>query len=236
MARLWWNFKSMCGTAYKMHIPSVKLISRDMYKQVWKTFRWRGALLSSPSECFCLTEGQNFPTMTKLNRGQDTHYISVCTKLDHFEAMNAEKCLWPILGCKVGQSVLEFDLWRRLLNVFTKFQIYISKHAEKSLKNFEESKTRKNYHQNSENNTFVVKYTAGHLCNKFIGFILVYVAKKWVWPTFGCKVDQSDPIATKLCQLLNVYAIFQIDISKHFEKSQESSDWWADGRADIGTA
>ena len=52
-----------------------------------------------------------------------------------FEAMNAEKLLWPTFGSKVGQSVLlgmklNLDLWHRLLNVYTKFQIDISKHVE----------------------------------------------------------------------------------------------------------
>ena len=55
-----------------------------------------------------------------------------------FEAINAEKWLWPIFGCKVGQSVLigmklELDVWRYLLNVYTMFQIDISKHVEKKL-------------------------------------------------------------------------------------------------------
>ena len=53
-----------------------------------------------------------------------------------FEAMNAEKLLWPIFGCKVGQSVpigmkLELDVWHYLLNVYTMFQNDFSKHVEK---------------------------------------------------------------------------------------------------------
>ena len=53
-----------------------------------------------------------------------------------FEARNAEKWLWPIFGCKVGQSVLigmklELDVWHYLLNVYTMFQNDISKHVEK---------------------------------------------------------------------------------------------------------
>ena len=52
-----------------------------------------------------------------------------------FEVMNAEKGLWPIFGCKVGQSVpigmkLEHGVCHRLLDVYSKFQIDISKHAE----------------------------------------------------------------------------------------------------------
>ena len=48
-------------------------------------------------------------------------------------------------------------------------------------------------------------------------------ADKWLWPIFGCKVDQSVQIGIKL-QLdvwhhpLNVYAKFQTDISKHVQK------------------
>ena len=50
--------------------------------------------------------------------------------------MNAEKWLRPIFGCKVGQSVpigmkLELHVWHYLLNVYTMFQNYISKHEEK---------------------------------------------------------------------------------------------------------
>ena len=69
--------------------------------------------------------------------------------------------------------------------------------------------------------------------------------KKGVWPTFGCKVGQSDPTVMKLkldmsSHLLNVYTKFQIDISKHVEKSPEDSDGRTDGqtdrRTDIATA
>ena len=74
---------------------------------------------------------------------------------------------------------LELDLRRRLLDVYTKFQIDIVKHVEKARKT-EKSKTRKNNRQNSENKIFakygsyVEKYTADHICNKFKGFILLY--------------------------------------------------------------
>ena len=51
--------------------------------------------------------------------------------------MNADKWLWPIFGCKVGQSVqirmkLELDVWHYLLDVYAKFQIDISKHVQKN--------------------------------------------------------------------------------------------------------
>ena len=50
--------------------------------------------------------------------------------------MNADKWLWTIFGCEVGQSVqigmkLELDMWHHLLDVYTKFQTDISKHVQK---------------------------------------------------------------------------------------------------------
>ena len=52
----------------------------------------------------------------------------------------------------------------------------------------------------------------------------------------GCKLGQSDPIVMKLkldmsCHPLNAYTKFQIDISKHVEKSPENSDGRTDGQA-----
>ena len=62
--------------------------------------------------------------------------------------------------------------------------------------------------------------------------------KKYVWPTFGCKLGQSDPIVMQLkfdmsCHLLNVYTKFQIDISKHVEEKSGKrgrTDRRTDGR------
>ena len=77
---------------------------------------------------------------------------------------------------------LELDEWHHLLNVYTRFQIDISKHVENSPENFEKSKARKNNRQNSENmiftknRTYVEKYTAGHLSTKFEECILIYEA------------------------------------------------------------
>ena len=71
--------------------------------------------------------------------------------------------------------------------------------------------------------------------------------KKWVWPTFGCKLGQSDPIVMQLkldmsCHLLNIYTKFQIDISKHVEKKSGKhgrtdgrTDGQTDGRTDKRT-
>ena len=79
--------------------------------------------------------------MTKVNRGQDTYYLSVYQIWGLyiiFKAMNADKWLTYFFGCKVGQSVpigmkLELDVLHHLLHVYTKFQTDISKHVEKKL-------------------------------------------------------------------------------------------------------
>ena len=49
--------------------------------------------------------------------------------------MYADKWLWPIFGCNVGQSVqigmkLELDVWHQPLDVYAKFQTDISKHVQ----------------------------------------------------------------------------------------------------------
>ena len=70
-----------------------------------------------------------------------------------------------------------------------------------------------------------------------------YDCKKWVWPTFGCKLGQSDPIVMQLelhmsCHLLNVYTKFQIDISKHVEEKpgkRGQTDGRTDGQTDRRT-
>ena len=161
---------------------------------------------------------------------------------------------WPTFGCKVGQKVLiamklELGLWCHLLDVFSKFRINISNISKKARKTEKNSKTRKNNPQNSENKiyektgTYAKQYAKGYLRIKFQGFILIYesmIAKKWVWPTFGCKLRQSDPIMIESIlnmpyHLLNVYTKFEIDISKHVEKSPENSDGWTDGRTDRRT-
>ena len=69
---------------------------------------------------------------------------------------------------------LEIDVWHRLIDAYTKFQIIISKHVEKSLESLNRSKRRKNNRQSSENKIFAkaefmsCKYTEGYyLCTKF---------------------------------------------------------------------
>ena len=55
--------------------------------------------------------------------------------------MNADKWLWPIFGCKVGQSILigmklELDVWHHPLDVYAKFQTDSSQYVQKSPENF----------------------------------------------------------------------------------------------------
>ena len=149
----------------------------------------------------------------------------------------------------------ETRIWRVTPPTACIYQVsnwYLKICRKKARKTFKKSKTRKNNCQNSKNNiftknvTYAEKYTAGHMCTKFEEFILIFVAmiaKKWVWPTFGWKLGQSDPIVIQLkldtlCHLLNVYTKFLIDISKHVEKKSgkrgrtDGPDGRTDGRMD----
>ena len=70
---------------------------------------WLGALLTPPFECFCPPEGQKLPKDDKSQKGS-RHWLFECVYQIWglyiiFKAMNADKWLWPIFGCKVGQSV-----------------------------------------------------------------------------------------------------------------------------------
>ena len=61
-----------------------------------------------PFQVFFVQRAENYPTMTKISRDQDTQYKCVYQNLALymiFKAMNADKWLWPIFGCKVSQSV-----------------------------------------------------------------------------------------------------------------------------------
>ena len=100
-----------------------------------------------------------------------------------------------------------------------------------------------NNHQNSKNKISAKKW---NLCREVYSEPPMYQiwriylhlwghdCKKCVWSTFACKVGQSDSIVMKLKldmsrHLLNVYTKFQIDISKHVEKSPENSERRMDG-------
>ena len=111
----------------------------------------------------------------------------------------------------------------------------------------------KNNLENSENNILTKKW---NLCREIYSRPPVYQiwriyldlrghdCKKWVWPSFGCKLGQSDPIVMQfkldmLCHLLNVYTKFQINISKHVEEKSGKHgrrDGWTNRRTDTATA
>ena len=110
---------------------------------------------------------------------------------------------------------------------------------------YSKSKTRKNNRENSEN---MISEKKLKLCREVYSKPLIFQiwriyldlwghdCNKWVWPTFGCKLGQSDPIVMQLrfdisCHLLIVYTKFQIDILKHVETSPGK----ADGRTDTAT-
>ena len=90
----------------------------------------------------------------------------------------------------------------------------------------------KNNHQNSKN-IFLRKM---NLCQEVCKWLTTSMYQIWriylsakilVWSTFGFKVDQSHSVAMKLkldmsCHLLSIYTKFEIDISKHVEKSKEN--------------
>ena len=94
-----------------------------------------------------------------------------------FGAMKAEKCLWPIFGCKVGQSVpivmkLKLNLWLHLLNVYTKFQIKPGK-----LRKIQKTQIPKIGFLKEKPGTYVEKYTLGHPYTNFEGFMRPWLQK-----------------------------------------------------------
>ena len=105
--------------------------------------RWLGALLTPPFKCFCPPEGQKLPKHDK-NLSGSRHSLFECVYQIWgiyiiFKGMYADKWLWPIFGCKVGQSVqigmkLELDMWHHPLDVYAKFQTDISKHTKKKVR------------------------------------------------------------------------------------------------------
>ena len=123
-------------TRFQIHI------SKHVKKKVCKTFRWLGALLTSPYRVFLSTRGPKISQAWRKSVGVKALTIWVCVlNLRPLYNLNADKWLWPIFGCKVGQSVqmgmkLELDMWHHLLDLYTKFQTDISKHVQKSLEKF----------------------------------------------------------------------------------------------------
>ena len=100
-----------------------------------------GSSTNSPFWVFCPPKGQKLLKHDKNKQGS-RHSLFECVHQIWglyiiFMAMYADKWLWPIFGCKVGQSLqigmkLELDVWHHQLDVYAKFQTDISKHVQKS--------------------------------------------------------------------------------------------------------
>ena len=106
---------------------------------------WLGALLTPPFRVFLSTIGPKIAQAWQKSVGS-RHSLFECVYqiwglYITFKAMNTDKWLRPIFGCKVGQSVqirmkLELDVWHHLLDVYAKFQTDISKRPKKVRKTF----------------------------------------------------------------------------------------------------
>ena len=101
-----------------------------------------GSSTNSPFRVFLSTRGPKIAQAWQKSIGVKTLTIWVCVSNLRpliyiiFKAMNANKWLWPIFGCKVGQSVqigmkLKLDVWHHPLDVYAKFQTDISQHVQK---------------------------------------------------------------------------------------------------------
>ena len=179
-----------------------------------------GSSINSPFRVFLSTRApKNCPSMTKISRGQDTHCLSVYQiwgLFIFFNAMNADKWLWPIFICKVGQSVqiemkLDLDVWRYLLDVCDKFQTDISKHVQNSGKLFAGWELQKHrlssvfVRQRTKNYPTMTKISREqdtHNISVCQIWGLYMILGPWMrindWPIFGCKAGQSVSIGMKL--------------------------------------
>ena len=99
-----------------------------------------GSSTNSPFRVFLSTRGPKIDQAWQKSIGVKTLTIWVCVPnlrpLYNLKAINADKWLWPIFGCKVGQSVqirmkLDLDVWYHPLDVYAKFQTDISQHVQK---------------------------------------------------------------------------------------------------------
>ena len=99
-----------------------------------------GSSINSPFRVFLSTRGPKIAQAWQKSIGVKTLTIWVCVPIWGlyiiFKAMNADKRLWPIFGCRIGQSVqigmkLELDVWHHPLDVYAKFQTDISQHVQK---------------------------------------------------------------------------------------------------------
>ena len=169
------------------------------------------------------------------------------------KAINAEKWLWPIFGCKLGQSVpigmkLEFDVKHHLLHVYTKFETDISTHVENKPGKLRKIPKRAKIIAKIPK---IISLQKQNLCWEVYSRPPVYQiwriyfdlwghdCKKWVWPTFGCKLGQSDPIVMQLkldmsCHLLYIPS-FKLISQSMLKKSSKNADGRTDGRTDRQT-
>ena len=94
-------------------------MSKHVHKKSGRTFRWLGALVRPLFKCFCAPEGQKLPNHDENQKGSRHSQYKCAYQIWGvymiFKATNADKWLWPIFGCKVGQSVpiemkLELDV------------------------------------------------------------------------------------------------------------------------------
>ena len=90
-----------------------------MYKKSPENFSLAGSSRTPPFKCFRLLEGQKLPNYDENHEGSRHSQYKCVYQIwglyMSFKAMNADKWLWPIFGCKVGQSVpigmkLELDV------------------------------------------------------------------------------------------------------------------------------
>ena len=151
---------SICCGTYSVYKPTFKLIRLNISirKKSRKLFGGRdlivmklkpqvllaGSSTNSPlSSVFVHHRPKNCPSMTKIGSRHSLFesVYQIWGLYIIFEAINADIWLWPIFGCKVGQSVqigmkLELGVWHHLLDVYAKFQTDISKHVQKVRKTF----------------------------------------------------------------------------------------------------
>ena len=151
-------------------------------------------------------------------------------------------------ACKVSQIALigtkfKLALWRPHLNIYQCGNWYLNTFRKKITENFEKSKARTTNRKNSQNKIFVNgTYVGPHMYHIWSIHLDLWGhgCKKWVWPSFGCKISKNVSIAIKLnlgmsCHIINVYTKVQIDIKQHFEKIKLGKHGRRDGRRDRPT-
>ena len=104
--------------------------------------------------------------------------------------------------CEIDLIVMLLYVWRCLLDVYTKFQIDISKHLQKRLENFLLAESSINSRQGANNGSTMTKIRRGQdtnyisVCIRSEAFIqfLGHECRERTLNFFGCEVDESDPM------------------------------------------